>query len=53
MPRVAGTEDFKFNHTMIRVKDAQKSLEFYQVGLHSSSKKDIGNDIVSFRMYWE
>ena len=31
MPRVAGTEGFGFNHTMIRVKDPNASLEFYQV----------------------
>jgi hypothetical protein len=31
MARVAGTEQYQFNHTMIRVKDAEKSLEFYQV----------------------
>jgi hypothetical protein len=31
MSRLAGTENFQFNHTMIRVKDPQKSLEFYQV----------------------
>jgi catechol 2,3-dioxygenase-like lactoylglutathione lyase family enzyme len=32
MSRVAGTEKFCFNHTMIRVKDPKASLEFYQVG---------------------
>ena len=32
MPRIAGTEDFMFNHTMIRVKDPEASLKFYQVG---------------------
>lgn len=31
MSRPAGTENFQFNHTMIRVKDPQKSLEFYRV----------------------
>ncbi|KAG8761062.1 Lactoylglutathione lyase [Serendipita sp. 396] len=30
MSRVAGTEGFGFNHTMIRVKDPKPSLEFYQ-----------------------
>ncbi|KAF9263734.1 glyoxalase I [Marasmius fiardii PR-910] len=29
MPRTADTASFKFNHTMIRVKDPKVSLEFY------------------------
>jgi hypothetical protein len=29
MPRTAETAGFKFNHTMIRVKDPKKSLHFY------------------------
>ncbi|KAL4248733.1 Lactoylglutathione lyase [Abortiporus biennis] len=29
MPRTAETTGFKFNHTMIRVKDPQVSLKFY------------------------
>ncbi|KAI0075658.1 glyoxalase I [Panus rudis PR-1116 ss-1] len=29
MPRTAETEGFKFNHTMIRVKDPKVSLKFY------------------------
>ncbi|EJD52328.1 glyoxalase I [Auricularia subglabra TFB-10046 SS5] len=29
MPRTAETEKFAFHHTMIRVKDPKKSLEFY------------------------
>ncbi|CAL1705961.1 unnamed protein product [Somion occarium] len=29
MPRSEATEGFKFNHTMIRVKDPQVSLKFY------------------------
>jgi len=30
MSKPAGTEDFKFNHTMIRVKDPEESLAFYR-----------------------
>lgn len=29
MPRTAETQGYKFNHTMIRVKDPKKSLQFY------------------------
>ncbi|KAG1751294.1 Glyoxalase/Bleomycin resistance protein/Dihydroxybiphenyl dioxygenase [Suillus paluster] len=29
MPRTAATESFKFNHTMIRIKDPKVSLPFY------------------------
>ena len=35
MPRTAETSSFKFNHTMIRVKDPKKSVQFYtEVSLH-------------------
>lgn len=30
MVRPEGTESFKFNHTMLRVKDPKASLKFYQ-----------------------
>ncbi|KAL7009780.1 Lactoylglutathione lyase [Cystobasidiomycetes sp. EMM_F5] len=30
MVRPEGTESFKFNHTMFRIKDPKVSLEFYQ-----------------------
>ncbi|KAF9050456.1 Glyoxalase/Bleomycin resistance protein/Dihydroxybiphenyl dioxygenase [Panaeolus papilionaceus] len=30
MPRTAETASFKFNHTMLRVKDPKVSLDFYQ-----------------------
>lgn len=30
MVRPEGTESFKFNHTMLRVKDPKVSLKFYQ-----------------------
>jgi lactoylglutathione lyase len=29
MPRTAETAGFKFNHTMIRVRDPKKSIAFY------------------------
>ncbi|KAF5376257.1 hypothetical protein D9615_008529 [Tricholomella constricta] len=41
MPRTAETASFKFNHTMIRVKDPQVSLAFYQdvLGMELLSEK--------------
>lgn len=38
MPRPEGTESFKFNHTMLRVKDPKVSLKFYQEVVGEFSK---------------
>ncbi|KAF8907843.1 Glyoxalase/Bleomycin resistance protein/Dihydroxybiphenyl dioxygenase [Gymnopilus junonius] len=50
MPRTAETASFKFNHTMIRVKDPKVSLAFYQdvlgMDLLSEAKFD------SFTLYF-
>ncbi|KAF4620882.1 hypothetical protein D9613_000062 [Agrocybe pediades] len=44
MPRTAETASFKFNHTMLRVKDPKVSLAFYQdvlgMDLYSEQKFD-------------
>lgn len=46
------TETYKFNHTMIRVKDPQKSLNFYQkvLGMKLFSKHDHEN--AKFTLYF-
>ncbi|KAF8626813.1 hypothetical protein AX17_006470 [Amanita inopinata Kibby_2008] len=42
MPRTTETASFKFNHTMIRIKDPKKSLDFYLnvLGMDLLSKMD-------------
>ncbi|KAF9464490.1 Glyoxalase/Bleomycin resistance protein/Dihydroxybiphenyl dioxygenase [Collybia nuda] len=41
MPRTAETSSYKFNHTMIRIKDPKASLAFYQniIGMELYSEK--------------
>ncbi|TDL17286.1 glyoxalase I [Rickenella mellea] len=50
MPRTAETASFKFNHTMIRVKDADASIKFYTevLGMELISK----NAFDSFTLYF-
>jgi len=50
MPRTAETASFKFNHTMIRVKDPKVSLAFYQdiLGMDLLSKKDFSDFTLYF-----
>ncbi|EIW83566.1 glyoxalase I [Coniophora puteana RWD-64-598 SS2] len=50
MPRTAETASFKFNHTMIRVKDPKKSLAFYQdvIGMDLISQKEMSDFTLYF-----
>ncbi|KAI0328353.1 glyoxalase I [Cubamyces sp. BRFM 1775] len=50
MPRTAETASFKFNHTMIRVKDPQASLKFYTevLGMDLVAK----NEFETFTLYF-
>ncbi|KIJ40911.1 hypothetical protein M422DRAFT_32028 [Sphaerobolus stellatus SS14] len=50
MPRTAETASFKFNHTMIRVKDPNASLKFYTeiLGMELISK----NEFSDFTLYF-
>ncbi|PVG00386.1 glyoxalase I [Serendipita vermifera] len=52
MPRAAGTEQYQFNHTCIRVKDPQKSLDFYQnvLGMSLIDKIDVPDG--AFSLYF-
>ncbi|CAE7219404.1 unnamed protein product [Rhizoctonia solani] len=53
MARSAETSSFKFNHTMIRVKDAQVSLKFYQdvLGMELVSKSEFSDFTLYFLGY--
>jgi len=45
MARPEGTQSFKFNHTMLRVKDPKASVDFYTtvLGMELLSKHDLGD----------
>ncbi|CAE6462024.1 unnamed protein product [Rhizoctonia solani] len=53
MPRTAETASFKFNHTMIRVKDPQVSLKFYEdvLGMELISKSEFSDFTLYFLGY--
>ncbi|KAF9449649.1 glyoxalase I [Macrolepiota fuliginosa MF-IS2] len=53
MPRTAETASFKFNHTMIRVKDPQASLKFYQdvLGMELYDKHEFSDFTLYFLAY--
>jgi len=50
MPRTAETASFKFNHTMLRIKDPKVSLDFYQniIGMELYSKKEFSDFTLYF-----
>ncbi|KAF8843057.1 glyoxalase I [Paxillus ammoniavirescens] len=53
MPRTAETASFKFNHTMIRVKDPKLSLPFYTdvLGMDLLSEQNMGDFTLYFLGY--
>ncbi|KAJ4473822.1 Glyoxalase/Bleomycin resistance protein/Dihydroxybiphenyl dioxygenase [Lentinula aciculospora] len=50
MPRTAETASFQFNHTMVRVRDAESSVKFYTEGLDVLlfAEKNMGNFTLYF-----
>ncbi|GBE80538.1 Glyoxalase/Bleomycin resistance protein/Dihydroxybiphenyl dioxygenase [Sparassis latifolia] len=55
MPRSAETASFRFNHTMLRVKDAQVSLKFYTevLGMELADKAEFETFTLYFLVYNE
>ena len=53
MTRSAETSSFKFNHTMIRVKDPKKSIEFYSevLGMEVVSTSEFSDFTLYFLAY--
>ncbi|KAF9241797.1 hypothetical protein BU15DRAFT_44582 [Melanogaster broomeanus] len=53
MPRTAETASFKFNHTMIRIKDPKASLHFYTevLGMDLLSEQNMGDFTLYFLGY--
>ncbi|KIY64944.1 glyoxalase I [Cylindrobasidium torrendii FP15055 ss-10] len=53
MPRTAETAGFRFNHTMIRVKDPKVSVHFYTeiLGMDLLSEKNMGDFTLYFLGY--
>ncbi|KAF9227116.1 glyoxalase I [Gyrodon lividus] len=53
MPRTAETASFKFNHTMIRIKDPKLSLPFYTdvLGMDILSEQNMGDFTLYFLGY--
>lgn len=43
---------YRMNHTMVRVKDAQKSLKFYQEVIGMSLFREGGNPSAGFTLYF-
>jgi len=55
MPRTAETASFKFNHTMLRVKDPQASLKFYTevLGMDLADKAEFETFTLYFLVFNE
>ncbi|KAN0091406.1 Glyoxalase/Bleomycin resistance protein/Dihydroxybiphenyl dioxygenase [Tylopilus felleus] len=53
MPRTAETASFKFNHTMIRIKDPKASLRFYTevLGMDLLAEQNMGDFTLYFLGY--
>lgn len=53
MPASAETASYRFNHTMLRVKDPEKSLKFYQdvLGMDLIDQHDAGDFCLYFLAY--
>ncbi|KAF8444910.1 Glyoxalase/Bleomycin resistance protein/Dihydroxybiphenyl dioxygenase [Boletus edulis BED1] len=53
MPRTAETASFKFNHTMIRIRDPKVSLPFYMdtLGMDLLDKQNLGDFTLYFLGY--
>ncbi|EKM75581.1 hypothetical protein AGABI1DRAFT_116303 [Agaricus bisporus var. burnettii JB137-S8] len=53
MPRNPETASYKFNHTMLRIKDPKVSLQFYQeiLGMELQDKHDAGDFTLYFLGY--
>lgn len=53
MPATAETQSFRFNHTMFRIKDPEKSLKFYQdiLGMDLIDEHDGGDFKLFFLGY--
>jgi lactoylglutathione lyase len=50
--KTTDVETYRFNHTMIRVKDPQKSLEFYRSVLGMSLLRTVENPEGKFNLYF-
>ncbi|KAG0149277.1 hypothetical protein CROQUDRAFT_653847 [Cronartium quercuum f. sp. fusiforme G11] len=53
MPTTAGTQIYRLNHTMLRIKDPEPSLKFYEdiLGMHLIDEYDAGDFKLFFLAY--